>query len=253
MRLRSDEKDLTGFPGYFIPVLPEPVQHFFVRAGDPGIGAPMDEGSHLLLGKFLHAGARHRHARVRGQGKRDLVVGVEGIGDPDAVMADPDGRLPELKLPLHRPVVQSGKRRVHVPQGEVATPRDDLYRRDLLDLLEGRHDLLLCRQKPSLFVIRWEDRRRRFSLRKTSSTRLLSPQFPFCFNSTGRGPGIRPAGGTAGFFNKTMVYIFLDTGFPVGVEMEHRFYRIELVLGERGWSGGISATLRRGRFSEEHG
>jgi hypothetical protein len=39
-----------------------------------------------------------------------------------------------------------------------------------------------------------------------------------------------------------MVYIFLDTGFPVEVEMEHRFYRIKLLVGERGWSGGISAT-----------
>ena len=114
------------------------------------VGAPMDEGGHLLLGKFLHADARHRHARVRGQGKHDLVVGVEGIGDPDAVMTDPDCGLPEPKLMLDRPVVQPGKRRVHVPQGEVATPREDLHRGHLLDLVKRGHRLHLVMDWPIL-------------------------------------------------------------------------------------------------------
>src|SRR4030065_2646245 len=121
MRLRSDEEALTGFPGYFIPVLSEPVQHFFIRAGDPMVGAPMYEGGHLLLGKFLHADARHRHARVRGQGKHDLVVGVEGVGDPDAVMTDTDCGLPEPKLMLDRPAELPGKCRVRLPAGRSPT------------------------------------------------------------------------------------------------------------------------------------
>src|SRR4030065_2894914 len=82
MRLRSDEEDLTGFPGYFIPVLSEPVQHFFVRAGNPMVGAPMDEGSHILPGELFHVGAVLPIRRSGGQGKHDLIVGVERIGGP---------------------------------------------------------------------------------------------------------------------------------------------------------------------------